>query len=68
MNKKIKSRTKIFIVEEITNDAGWLLSRNVKAFTERDAAEYYMKGLNNKNTDLETTYQVSELDLIETAN
>lgn len=51
LNRKITKRVKIFIVEEITNDA----------------AKYFANGLNEKNRDGDTTYQVSELELIEVA-
>lgn len=65
MNTKIKNRFTIYVVERITNDAGWLLSDNVKAFSDKEAAQYYANRLNDKNEDLETSYQVSTLELLE---
>ena len=37
MNKVVKNRKSIFVVVAVTNDVGWLLSRNVKAFVEKEA-------------------------------
>ena len=67
MKKTIKNRKTIYVVTEETNDAGWILSRNVKAFVEKDAATYYANRLNERNEDYDTSYEVEELQLIELA-
>ena len=65
MNKAIKNRKSIFVVTEVTNDAGWLLSRNVKAFVEKEAATYYANKLNECIEDDDRSYEVEELEMLE---
>lgn len=67
MEKTIKNRKTIYVVTETTNDAGWLISRNVKAFVEKGAATYYASRLNERNEDYDTSYEVEELQLLELA-
>ena len=65
MNTKITNRKTIFVVTRNVNDGDWILSTNVKAFFDKEAADYYAKGLNNKNECEDTWYEVESLELLE---
>ena len=67
MNKVVKNRKSIFVVVAVTNDVGWLLSRNVKAFVEKEAAIYYANKLNERIEDDDRLYEVEELEMLEVA-
>lgn len=67
MSKRIINRKTIYIVVEQVDDGGWILSNNRKAFLDKEAADYYANGLNNKNTDGDTYYNVEPLEMLETS-
>lgn len=67
MYDKIKNRKTLFVVIHETDDAGWIISRNIHAFYNKTEAEYYAKKMNEKNDDLGSWYDVEELELLELA-
>jgi len=66
MYNKIKNRKTLFVVVELMDDAGWIISRNVQAFYNKAEAEYYAEKLKEKD-DGTYYYDVEELELLELA-
>lgn len=65
MYDKIQNKEVLFVVIEQTNDAGWILSRNLHAFKTEDEANFYAKKLEERNTDKYVWYDVEKLILWE---
>lgn len=55
----------IYVVVEYTNDGGWLLSKDIRAFTSIEKAQKYAEKLNYDNVFEDTDYVVEELTLEE---
>ena len=68
MYNKIKNRETIFVVIEQTDDGGWILSRNLRAFYDKNEADYYANRLNERNNNSDIIwYEVEPLKLLELA-
>lgn len=67
MYDKIQNKEVLFVVIEQTDDAGWILSRNLHAFKTEDEANFYAKKLKERNTDEDRWYDVEKLILWELA-
>lgn len=67
MAKTIKNRKTIYVVVKERNDGGSWMSFNVKAFDDKEVAEYYTQQLNETNDDDAVVFSVEELTLVELA-
>lgn len=68
MYNKIENRETIFVVIEQTNGGGCILSRNIRAFYDKNEANYYANRLNERNNNSDIIwYEVEPLKLLELA-
>ena len=54
---------KAYIVVENTNDGGWILSRNLKAFLQYEAAKKCVDELERTNDDIDVRYTIEEIEV-----